>query len=61
MSKIYYCELCEQKYIENQEKNTRIIYTERVPDLNKTKPINKNCRVCSKLFGVKYGTITWRI
>ena len=62
MSQIYYCELCEQKYVEHQEKNTKKIYTERIADLNKTKPINKNCRICSKVFGSRHGTftVTWK-
>ena len=40
MNQIYYCELCEQKYIEHQEENTKKIYTERIADLNKEKPID---------------------
>ena len=60
MSQLYYCELCEQKYIEHQEENTKKIYTKRIADLNKEKPIDKNCRTCSKLFGGKYGTVIWR-
>ena len=59
MNQIYYCKLCEQKYMENEELNSKRIYTTRVADLDKTKPIHKNCRVCSKLFGDRYGTVTW--
>ena len=59
MNQIYYCKLCEQKYMENEEVNSKRIYTTRVADLDKTKPIHKNCRVCSKLFDNKYGYIEY--
>tara|TARA_R100001082_G_scaffold18062_1_gene8975 strand:+ start:575 stop:718 length:144 start_codon:yes stop_codon:yes gene_type:complete len=45
--------------MEHEEVNSKRIYTSRVADLDKTKPIHKNCRVCSKLFGDRYGTVTW--
>jgi len=59
MSQIYYCKLCEQKYMEHKEINSKRIYTSRIAELDKTKPIDKNCRICSKLFGDRYGTVTF--
>tara|TARA_R100000315_G_scaffold57194_1_gene31796 strand:+ start:177 stop:320 length:144 start_codon:yes stop_codon:yes gene_type:complete len=44
--------------MEHEEVNSKKIYTTRVAELDKTKPIHKNCRICSKLFGDRYGTVT---
>ena len=59
MNQIYYCKLCEQKYMENEELNSKRIYTTRVADLDNTNPIHKNCRGWSKLFDNKYGYIEY--
>tara|TARA_R110002073_G_scaffold254031_1_gene416700 strand:- start:164 stop:349 length:186 start_codon:yes stop_codon:yes gene_type:complete len=58
MSQVYYCKLCNQKYIENKEVNSKRIYSRRVADGDKEEVKNKLCRVCSKLFNNKYGTFT---
>ena len=61
MSQIYYCDYCNQKYMEHEELNSKRIYSERVPDGDKKEVKDKPCRVCSKLFNNKYGTLTLRM
>tara|TARA_R100000988_G_scaffold99650_1_gene69140 strand:- start:556 stop:744 length:189 start_codon:yes stop_codon:yes gene_type:complete len=61
MSTIYFCGLCEQKYMEHKKETYRNIYTERVADDDKREVTHKNCRICSKLFGDRYGTVTVNI
>ena len=62
MNQIYHCDYCNQKYIEHKANNIRIKdWTERVPDGDKKEVKEKPCRVCSKLFHNKYGTLTLRM
>jgi hypothetical protein len=47
--------------MEHKEETYRNIYTERVADGDKREVKHKNCRICSKLFGDRYGTVTVNI
>ena len=62
MSQIYHCDYCNQKYMEHETKSLRIkTHEERIPDGDKREIKEKPCRVCSKLFHNKYGTLTLRM
>ena len=54
MSQIYYCDYCNQKYMEHEELNSKRIYSSRIPDGDKRKVKEKPCRICSKLFNNNY-------
>ena len=61
MSQVYYCELCDQKYIETYHTYSKKFYFETIPKTDKRELKYKKCRTCSKLFGDRYGTVTLRM
>jgi len=47
--------------MEHEELNSKRIYSSRIPDGDKREVKEKPCRICSKLFNNKYGTLTLRM